>query len=130
MPLPEIAAQISGKTYHFSAPGWPKEVTFNFSGNETYTNAILMANGEFVTITGGLNNVFFLNMLGPEQKTIMAWKGHWQDEHTFVEEQNFDLTSEAQSYKVTYNFDGNKVFVTVDSSMDLPPLKGIGEIIE
>lgn len=130
MPLPEIAKQISGKTYHFGAPGWPKEVTFNFSGDETYTNSILMANGETITVTGGLNNVFFMNMLGPEGKTILPWRGYWRDEHTFIEEQNFDLTSDTQFYTVTYIFDGKKVLVTVDSSMDFPTLKGTGEIIE
>jgi hypothetical protein len=89
-----------------------------------------MANGETITVTGGLNNVFFMNTLGPEGKTIMPWKGYWQDEHTFVEEQNFDLTSDPAFYTVTYVFDGKKVLVTVDSSMGLSTLKGTGEIIE
>jgi Beta-lactamase len=130
MPLPDMARQISGKTYHFGAPGWPKEVTFNFSGDETYTNSILMANGETITVTGGLNNVFFMNMLGPEGKTILPWRGYWRDERTFIEEQNFDLSSDTQFFTVTYIFDGKKVLVTVDSSMDFPTLKGTGEIIE
>lgn len=129
-PLPKMAKQVSGKTYHFRSPGWPKEVTLNFSGDETYTNSILMANGEAITVTGGLNNEFYINMLGPQGKTILAWRGYWRDEHTFVEEQNFDLTSDAQFFTVTYVFDGNTVSVTVESSMDLPTLKGTGETNE
>jgi CubicO group peptidase (beta-lactamase class C family) len=134
MPLTEIARQISGKTYHLVGvppTNWPKEITFTFTGDDTYTNSILMANGETINVTGDLNNVFFMNKLGPEGKTIMAFRGYWQDEHTFIEEQNFDLSFDIQFSIVTYTFDGNKVFITVDSSMNyFPTLKGNGEIIE
>ncbi len=133
IPLPEIARQISGKTYRLVGfpPGTPKEITFTFSGDETYTNTLLMGNGETITVTGGLNNVFFINMLGPEGKTIMPWRGHWRDERTFVEEENFDLSSDIQLFTVTYTFDDNKVLVSVDSSMgSFPTLTGTGEIIE
>jgi CubicO group peptidase (beta-lactamase class C family) len=133
MPLPEIARQISGHTFHLVGfpPGGPNEFTLTFSGDETYTNSIPIRNGETVTVTGGLNNVFFLNELGPNGETIMAFKGYWRDEHTFVEEQNFDLSFDAQFFTVTYTFDGNKVSVTVDSSTGLfPTLTGTGEFIE
>jgi len=133
MPLPDMARQISGKTYRLVGlpPGTPKEFTLTFTDGDTYTNSILMGNGETLTVTGSLNNVFFINYLGAEGKTIMPFRGHWQDEHTFVEEQNFDLSTDVQLFTVTYTFDGEKVFVTVDSSMGLfPTLKGTGEIIE
>ena len=90
-----------------------------------------MGNGETLTVTGGLKNVFIMNMLGPEGKIIMPFRGYWRDEHTFVEEQNFDLSSDAQFFTVTYVFDGKKVLFTVDSSMGLfSALKGTGEMIE
>ena len=134
MPLPEIAKQISGKTYRLIGippAGWPTEITFTFSGDKTYTSSMLTANGEILTVTGGLKNVFYMNKLGPEGKTIMPFKGYWRDEHTFIEEQNFDLSSDIQFFTVTYVFDGKMVFVTVDSSMDyFPTLKGTGEMIE
>ena len=134
MPLPEIAKQISGKTYRLAGippAGWPTEITFTFSGEDTYTNSTLTANGQILTVTGGLKNVFYLNKLGPEGKTIMPFKGYWRDEHTFVEEQNFDLSSDIQFFTVTYVFDGKKVSVKVDSSMDyFPTLEGTGEMIE
>jgi hypothetical protein len=134
MPLPEIARQISGKTYRIVGgppAGGPKEFTFTFSGGDTYTNSIRMGNGETLTVTGGLKNVFFMNMLGPEGKTIMPFRGYWQDERTFIEEQNFDLSSDAQFFTVAYIFDGKKVLFTVDSIMDsFPTLKGTGEMIE
>ena len=134
MPLPELARQISGKTYRrvgVPPAGGPAEITFTFSGSDTYTNSILMANGETITVTGGLNNVFFMNMLGADGKTIMPFRGYWRDERTFVEEQNFDLSSDAQFFTVTYVFDGKKVLFTVDSSMGLfPTINGTLEIIE
>jgi CubicO group peptidase (beta-lactamase class C family) len=132
--LPEMANQISGKTYHLVGTppeGWPTEITFTFSGDETYVNSTLIPNGETLTVTGGLKNVFHINKVGPEGKMIMAFRGYWKDEYTFIEEQNFDLSSDIQFYTVTYVFDGKKVSVTVDSSMDyFPTLKATGEMIE
>jgi len=134
MPLPEIAKQISGKTYRLVGippVGWPTEITFTFSGGDTYSTSTLMANGETLTVTGGLKNVFYMNKLGPEGKALMPFRGYWQDERTFIEEQYFDLSSDIQFYTVTYIFDDKKVLVSVDSSMDyFPTLKGTGEIIE
>jgi hypothetical protein len=134
MPLPETARQISGKTYRLVGippPGWPTEITLTFSGDDTYTNATLLANGEVLTVTGGLKNVFHMNRLGPEGSILMPFRGYWQDEHTFVEEQNFGLTSDIQFFTVTYSFDGKKVSVTVDSSMDyFPTLTATGEMVE
>ena len=73
----------------------------------------------------------FMNMLGADGKTIMPFRGYWRDERTFVEEQNFDLSSDAQFFTVTYVFDGKKVLFTVDSSMGLfPTINGTLEIIE
>src|SRR5262245_31571124 len=134
MPLPEIARQISGKTYHLVGDlpgGGPKEFTLTFSGGDTYTNSILMGNGETLTVTGSLKNMFFMNKLGPEGKTVMPFRGYWRDEHTFIEEQNFDLSSDAQFFTVTYIFDGKKVLFTVDSSIDnFPAINGTGEMSE
>jgi CubicO group peptidase (beta-lactamase class C family) len=134
MPLPDIARRISGKTYRLIGippAGWPTEITFTFSGDDTYTNSTLLANGGILTVTGGLKNVFFMNRLGPQGSTLMPFRGYWRDERTFVEEQNFGLTSDIQFFTVTYIFDGKKVSVTVDSSMDyFPTLTGTGEMIE
>jgi CubicO group peptidase (beta-lactamase class C family) len=134
MPLPEIAKQISGKTYRFVGippAGWPTEITFTFSGDNTYTTSTLTAKGEILTVTGGLNNVFYMNKLGPDGKTTVPFRGYWQDGRTFIEEQYFDLSSDIQFLTVTYIFDGKKVLVTVDSSIDnFPTLRGTGEIIE
>jgi hypothetical protein len=134
MPLPEIAKQISGKTYRLIGippAGWPTEITFTFSGDETYSTSTLTANDEILKVTGGLKNVFYLNKLGPKGKTIMSFRGYWQDDHTFIEEQNFDLSSDIQFITVTYIFDAKKVSITVNSSMDyFPTITGTGEIIE
>jgi hypothetical protein len=133
-PLPEIARQISGKTYHLAgvSPGsWPSEITFEFPGGDTYTNTIVWPGGDGDKITGGLDGAFYINHLGPDGQTLMAWRGYWRDEHTFVEEQNFDLGSDADFATVAYTFDGNEVSITVDSGMEtFPTLHGSGEIIE
>lgn len=133
-PLPEIVRQISGKTYRLAggSPGrWPREITFDFPGGDTYGNSIVWPSGERLPITGGLNGVFYMNHVGPAGQTVMPWRGHWRDEHTFVEEQNFDLESDADLYTVTYTFEGNKISISVDSSMGaFPTLKSSGEIIE
>jgi CubicO group peptidase (beta-lactamase class C family) len=134
MPLPDMARQISGKTYRLGGglpAGGPKEFTLTFTDGDTYTNSILMGNGETITVTGGLKNVFFMNKLGPQGETLMPFRGYWQDERTFIEEQNFDLSSDIQFFTVTYTFDSKKVSITVDFSLDnFPTIKGTGEIIE
>ena len=134
MPLPEIAKKISGKTYRLVGippVGWPTEITFTFSGDDTYSTSTRTANGEILTITGGLRNVFYMNKLGPEGKTLIPFRGYWRNEHTFIEEQHLDLSSDIQFFTVTYVFDEKKISVSVDSSMGyFPTLKGTGEIIE
>ena len=134
IPLPEIAKQISGKTYRLVGippVGWPTEITFTFSGDDTYSTSTRTANGEILTVTGGLKNVFYMNKLGPEGKTLMPFRGYWQDDHTFIEEQYFDLSSDIQFFTVTYVFDEKNISVSVDLSMGyFPTLKGTGEIIE
>jgi CubicO group peptidase (beta-lactamase class C family) len=134
MPLPEIAKQISGKTYRLvSIPpvGWPTEITFTFSDGDTYTTSTQTASGEILTVTGGLKNLFHMNKQGPDSKVLMPFRGYWRDECTFIEEQNFDLSSDIQFYTVTYVFEDRRVLVSVDSSMgNFPTLEGIGEIVE
>jgi hypothetical protein len=87
--------------------------------------------GETILVTGGLNNVFHMNKLGPEGETIIPFRGYWPDDHTFIEEQNFNLSSEIQFFTVTYTFEGKKVSIKVDSSMGyFSSLQATGEIIE
>ncbi len=132
-PLPEIAKQISGKTFQITggaSAGWPEKITLTFPGGDTYTSEMVMP-GETLKVAGGLNNVFYLNRLGPEGETIAPLRGYWQDDHTFIEEQNFDLFSEIQFFTVTYTFEGKKVSLKVESSMGyFSPLQAAGEIVE
>ncbi len=134
MPLPAIAGQISGKTYRLVGippAGWPTEIRFTFSGDDTYTTSTLTANGEILEITGGLKNVFYLNTRGPQGQTLMAFRGGWRDERTFIEQQYFDLLSDIQFFTVTYVFEGKTVSVSVDLSMEyFPTLTGAGEMSE
>jgi CubicO group peptidase (beta-lactamase class C family) len=133
MPLPEIAKQISGKKIRITGDkvgSWPEEISFTFSGADTYTTRWVRPE-ETTTAIGGLNHVFYLNKLGTAGERIIPLRGYWQDDHTFIEEQNFDLFSEVQFFTVTYSFEGNKILITVVSSMDyFPPLHATGEVIE
>jgi hypothetical protein len=87
--------------------------------------------GETIRNLGGLNNVFYMNKHGEEGEIIAPLRGYWQDDHTFIEEQNFDLFSEIQFFKVTYTFEGKNVSMRVDSSMSyFPSLHATGEMIE
>jgi CubicO group peptidase (beta-lactamase class C family) len=132
-PLPEIAKQISGKEIGITgdkAGTWPERISFTFAGANTY-EAEWVRPEETITATGGLNNVFYLNKLGTAGERIIPLRGYWQDDHTFIEDQNFGLSSEIQFFTVTYSFEGKKIFITVVSSMDyFPPLHATGEIIE
>ena len=131
--LPEIAGQISGRTYRVLGlpPGSPKAFTLKFSGKDVYSNAILMGNDETIQFTGGLYNEFFVHEPDVEGSMLAAFKGYWQDERTFIEVQSFDLSTDAQFFTVTYIFDGNTVSIIVESSMNLfPRLEGTGEWIE
>jgi CubicO group peptidase (beta-lactamase class C family) len=132
-PLPEIAKQISGKTFQITgdaSAGWPEKITLTFQAEDTYTSEMIMP-GETLMVTCGLNNVFFMNKLGSQGERIISCRGYWQDDHTFIEEQNFDLSSEIQFFTVTSTFKGKKVSIQVDSSMAyFPSLQATGEIIE
>jgi CubicO group peptidase (beta-lactamase class C family) len=132
-PLPEIAKQISGKRIRITGDkvgSWPEEISFTFSGADTYS-AEWVRPEETTIATGGLNNVFYLNKLGIAGERVIPLRGYWQDDRTFIEEQNFGLSSEIQFFTVTYTFEGKKILITVVSSMDyFPPLHATGEIIE
>jgi CubicO group peptidase (beta-lactamase class C family) len=132
-PLPEIAKQISGKTYRITgaaSAGWLEKITFTFPGEDTYTSEWVQPE-ETNTVTGGLNNVFYMNKLGPEEEILVPLRGYWQDDHTFIEEQNFGLSSEIQFFTVTYTFEGLKMSMQVETSMGyFSPVQATGEIIE
>lgn len=132
-PLPEIAGQISGKTFRITGgatAGMPAEIMLTFPGGDTFTTSWIDRQ-ETLTATGGLNNVFHLNKRGAAGEIVVALRGYWKDDHTFIEEENFDLFSEIQFFTVTYTFEGNKMTMTVVSSMGyFPPLQATGEMIE
>jgi CubicO group peptidase (beta-lactamase class C family) len=133
-PLPEIAKQISGKTFRITGDasvGWPEKGRITFSSEDTYTSVVMVGSEDPLVLTGGLNNVFYMNKLGPNGETIMPLRGYWQDDHTFIEERNFDLSSEIQFLTVTFTFEDKRVSITMDSSMGyFSSLQATGEIIE
>jgi CubicO group peptidase (beta-lactamase class C family) len=130
--LPEIAKQISGQVFRITggaAAGMPSEIMLTFPGGDTFTTSWIDPQ-ETLTADGGLDNVFRLTKRGASPERLMALRGYWRDDHTFVEEGNFDLYSEIQFFTVTYEFDGNRLTMTVESGMGyFPPMVATGEMV-
>jgi CubicO group peptidase (beta-lactamase class C family) len=133
-PLPEIATQISGKTFRITGDGspiWPEKLTLTFPDGDTYTSEMMVGAEDTLVLTGGLNNVFYMNRLGPGGEIMHPLKGYWQDDHTFIEERNLDLASEIEFLTATYTFEGRKVSIKLESSMGyFSSLQATGEISE
>jgi hypothetical protein len=84
-------------------------------------------------IRGNLNNIFYLNKVKDSQsenEMIFALKGYWQDDHTFIEEFIPGLSSDLQLITQKYAFDGKKVTIEVNSSLDLFYVQATGEMVE
>jgi len=138
-PLPELARQISGQTFHitpgdgFAAGDLFQTVIFTFADGDTYQSATQWLGDQTVVVTGGLDNVYRLNPVefvgtqGPEG-LIVAVKGHWQDDHTFAEQYVRDLAQDIAVITQRYSFQGQRVTIEVTSSMNSYTLHASGEI--
>ncbi len=137
-PLPDIARRISGKTFQM-APSTPDEawfqtITFTFHGGNTYQSESQWPDNQHVDVKGGLNNAFQYNSvrvtgLNPSEDIVVALRGHWQDDHTFVEEYVRDLNSEIDLITQKSTFEGNRIVVELTSSMQPYILQAVGEMI-
>ena len=132
--LPDIARQISGKPFRVIGEPvtiWPEQITLTFRDGDTYESIMVFGTGETIDLNGGLNNVFYMNELGSGGEIIHPLRGYWQDDHTFIEERNFDLYSDIQFTIVTYVFEDQEVNITLESRMgSLPILRATGEMID
>jgi hypothetical protein len=89
---------------------------------------------QHVAVKGGLNNVFQYNLvnfrgLQPTEDILVALRGRWQDDHTFVEEYIRDLNSEINLITQKSTFEGNRIAVELTSSMEPYTLQATGEMI-
>jgi hypothetical protein len=137
-PLPDIAQRISGKTFQMtpSAPieAWFQAITFTFESGNTYQSESQWPGDQRVVVNGGLNNTFQYNPLKfaglqPTEDIVVALRGHWQDDHTFVEEYIRDLNSDINLITQKSTFAGNRITVELTSSMQPFILQAMGEMI-
>ena len=138
VPLPDVAQRISGKTFQMtpSTPveAWFQTITFTFDGGTTYQSESQWPGDQQVVVNGGLNNAFRYNPikfagLQPTEDIVVALRGHWQDDHTFVEEYIRDLNSEINLITQKSTFEGKRITVELTSSMQPFTLQAVGEMI-
>jgi hypothetical protein len=135
-PLPEVAQQISGKTFQITSKtfeGFLEAVSLTFTDENTYQLEITWPQDQTEVFRGSLNNVFYLNRVKDvqsENEMIFALKGTWQDDHTFVEEFIPGLSSDLQVITQKYTFEGKKVTIEANSSLDLFSVQATGEMVE
>lgn len=138
-PLPDIVLHISGKTFQLTqavpAGAWPQSITFTFDRGNTYQSKTLWPSNQTVIITGGMNNVFHFNPvtfkgLQQSEDVLIAIRGYWQDDHTFVEEFIRDVNSDIALVTQKSTFTGDRVTIECKSSMEPFTLQASGEIMK
>ena len=138
MPLPAMAQRISGKTFVMqpTAPldAWFQTITFTFDGGSTYQSESLWPGDQRVVVQGGLNNIFRFTAfkfkgVQPGQDLLVALRGRWQDDHTFVEEYMRDVNSEIELITQKSTFQGSQITVELTSTMQPLVRQATGEMI-
>jgi CubicO group peptidase (beta-lactamase class C family) len=115
-PLPAIAKIISGKTYVFgSNPIGAQSSSFTFEGGRAWSTFQNSNMGSIpITAEVGLDDVFRITPAGPAG--LLAFKGYWQDEKTFVLYQQIVGQAERMMAKMT--FEGDTVTIQGEALMD------------
>ena len=134
--LPEVARQISGKTFQITGntvAGFYERVSLTFTDTNAYPLEMTWPHCQAEVVRGNLKNVFYLNQVKDAQSgndMILALKGYWQDDHTFIEEFIPGLSSDLQTITQEYTFDGKKMTIEASSSLDLFAVQATGEMVE
>jgi CubicO group peptidase (beta-lactamase class C family) len=125
-PLPEIAKQISGKTFKITRDGSGgrmfTSISLTFDGSSEYTSTTNWPGAGIHSVQGGLDDVY---RTGED----FGLKGFWQDEHTFVEYYK-PMTYQIDTSIHTYTFDGNALTIDIKSSMGFFSFQSIAELVE
>ena len=138
-PLPDIAQSISGKTFQltqtYPTRAWFQAITFTFAGGDTYQSQTLWPGNQTVCVTGGLNHVFHFTPVtfkNPQLTgdLLVAIRGYWQNDHTFVEEYARDLNAEIALVTQKSTFTGDQVTIESSSNMDPFIFRAVGEIVK
>ena len=130
-PLPDIAHQISGKTFQITEkPGsYLEKISIIFEdGQDLFQSKSVWPQGEY-DVLGSLDNRFYVNEVVQGQQVMrVALKGYWQDENTFVE--TLKDFSQIDTVIHTYTFDGDALTIDVNSSMGAYNFQMHGEMID
>jgi hypothetical protein len=136
-PLPEIAQEISGKTFLISegATLVPYNAfTLTFTEGDTYQNDTRWPGDLTFSVTGSLNHAFFLNQVAfpgpPPLDLLLPLRGYWQDNVTFIEEYMQNLNTDINLITQKYTFKGDNVTIDVSTSMGLYSGQVTGEVVE
>ena len=127
-PLPDIAKRISGQTYHITESPGPffQELILTFEeGQNLYKTESIWPDARY-EILGGLDDRFYLNEAASDGQVIAA-KGYWQDEKTFVETLKNLVYMETVTSKST--FEGNKLTLDISSTAGYS-IQMLGEMTE
>jgi hypothetical protein len=84
-------------------------------------------------VKGSLNNVFHFTPATfkgypPSESILAALRGHWQDDHTFVEEYVRDMNSEIELITQKSTFEVNRINLKLSSSVQPVTLHAGGEM--
>jgi CubicO group peptidase (beta-lactamase class C family) len=121
-PVPQIAREISGKTYRILKviPGSSNEFKLTFSQGGTYQNETVWGDQPFI-VTGSLSQVYHLNQATfpgpPAVELLLPLRGRWQPDGTFVEEYMENLSTDIDIITQIYTFNGDRVTIDVSSRM-------------
>jgi CubicO group peptidase (beta-lactamase class C family) len=135
--LPDTARRISGKPYLITDQkplgAWFQTITLTFTGGPTYQSASEWSGYQPVVIEGGLNNVFRytpVELTGDAAQVnfVVALRGYWQDDHTFVEEYIRDMNSEIALMTQKSTFAGSHISLELTSDMLPFPFTAEGDL--
>jgi len=136
-PLPEVARQISGKTFRIVQKpyaGMYDAFTLTFTEGDTYQNEIQWPDNQRILFTGSLNQVFHLNQVtfpaSPPLDLLLPLRGHWQDEATFVEEYIQNLNTDIELVTEKFTFAGDKVTIDATMGVSLDSVRVTGEMVK
>jgi hypothetical protein len=136
-PLPDIAHRISGHTFHVteaSPPNaWSDTIAYTFDGGNTYQAEQHWPGGQSIVVEGSLSKVFKYTPLTfkgyqPSENIVVALRGYWQDDHTFIEKYVRNINSEIELITQKSTFEGNRIALELTSSMQPFTLHAAGEM--
>jgi CubicO group peptidase (beta-lactamase class C family) len=136
-PLPDIARRISGQTFHITEAvppsAWPGTIMYTFDGGNTYQAEQHWPGGQSIVVTGSLSNAFKYTPLTfagyqPSENIVVALRGRWLDDQTFVEEYIRDMNSEIELITQQSTFEGNRIVLELTTNMQSFKLHAAGEM--